>query len=66
MVVHDFELALSDPSDAHTNSTIAISDDTDVKSSEGIHQDLNVTEHQENEVEDHKENYLDFNFAKTY
>lgn len=52
VVIHDFELALSDPSDAHTNSTIALSNDTDAKPSEGIHPDLNVpnvTEHQENE-----------------
>jgi len=53
VVIHDFELALSDPSDARTNSTTAISDDTDAKPSEGIHQDLNVSEHHENEVEDH-------------
>lgn len=26
---HDFEMLLSDPSDANTNSTILISDDTD-------------------------------------
>ncbi|ONK76355.1 uncharacterized protein A4U43_C03F26720 [Asparagus officinalis] len=52
VVVHDLELANSDPSDAHTNSTIALSDDTDAKPSEGICQDLNVAdvvEHQENE-----------------
>lgn len=53
VVIHDFELALSDPSDAHTNSTIALSDDTDAKLSEGIHPDLNVpsiAEHQEDKV----------------
>ncbi|KAJ8772983.1 hypothetical protein K2173_028160 [Erythroxylum novogranatense] len=45
----DFDLVLSDPSDANTNSTTLFSDDTDDKSRRGTNPEMGVSAHQEDE-----------------
>ncbi|XP_020103089.1 two-component response regulator-like PRR1 isoform X1 [Ananas comosus] len=46
---HDFELALSDPSDANTNSTTLLSDDTDDKLKGNSNQETGASNHREYE-----------------
>ncbi|WOL05502.1 two-component response regulator-like PRR1 isoform X1 [Canna indica] len=45
--IHDFEVPLSDPSDANTNSTILISDDTDEQLNMVADPELNISNHPE-------------------
>lgn len=47
---HDFELALSDPSDANTNSTTLLSDDTDDKLKGNSNQETGASNHREYEA----------------
>ncbi|XP_073011957.1 two-component response regulator-like PRR1 [Typha latifolia] len=46
---HDFELALSDPSDANTNSTTLLSDDTDDKPRENAYKEMSNSNQREYE-----------------
>ncbi|KAF5957657.1 hypothetical protein HYC85_004882 [Camellia sinensis] len=50
MLNYDFDLVASDPSDANTNSTTLISDDTDDKSRKSANPEICVSTHQEDEV----------------
>ncbi|CAA2970690.1 two-component response regulator-like APRR1 [Olea europaea subsp. europaea] len=49
IVNYDFDMVVSDPSDANTNSTTLFSDDTDDKSRKSIHPEACVSTHQEDE-----------------
>ncbi|KAL8141908.1 hypothetical protein V2J09_014940 [Rumex salicifolius] len=50
IINYDFDVAVSDPSDANTNSTTLFSDDTDDRSRKTINPDMSVPIHQEVEV----------------
>lgn len=47
---YDFDLVVSDPSDANTTSTTLFSDDTDDKSRKNINPEADPSTHQEDEV----------------
>ncbi|OAY81172.1 Two-component response regulator-like PRR1 [Ananas comosus] len=57
---HDFELALSDPSDANANSTTLLSDDTDDKLKGNSNQETGTSNHREYEAS------LDFSMHLAY
>ncbi|KAJ4841054.1 hypothetical protein Tsubulata_009399 [Turnera subulata] len=46
---YDFDVVMSDPSDANTNSTTLFSDDTDDKSRRSTNPEIGVSNHQEDE-----------------
>ncbi|KAJ8750917.1 hypothetical protein K2173_016098 [Erythroxylum novogranatense] len=46
----DFDLVLSDPSDANTNNTTLFSDDTDDKSRRSTNSEIELSAHQEDEI----------------
>ncbi|KAK6148573.1 hypothetical protein DH2020_019485 [Rehmannia glutinosa] len=50
IVSYDFDVAVSDPSDANTNSTTLFSDDTDDKTRKSTNPETCVSTHQENET----------------
>ncbi|KAI3454701.1 hypothetical protein Pfo_011364 [Paulownia fortunei] len=50
IVNYDFDLVVSDPSDANTNSTTLFSDETDDKSRKNTNPETCVSTHQENET----------------
>ncbi|KAL3513143.1 hypothetical protein ACH5RR_025860 [Cinchona calisaya] len=47
---YDFDLVISDPSDANTNSTTLFSDDTDDKSRKSVNPEACASTHQEEEI----------------
>ena len=47
---YDFDLVVSDPSDANTNSTTLFSDDTDDKSKRSTNPEVGISVQQEQEV----------------
>ncbi|XP_048229355.1 two-component response regulator-like APRR1 isoform X3 [Ricinus communis] len=47
ILIYDFDLVASDPSDANTNSTTLFSDDTDDKSRKCLNPEIGVSTHQE-------------------
>lgn len=50
ILIHDFDLVASDPSDANTNSTTVFSDDTDEKSQRSALPKTSMSNQRENEV----------------
>ncbi|KAI4303782.1 hypothetical protein MLD38_039376 [Melastoma candidum] len=50
LLICDFDLVMSDPSDANTNSTTLFSDDTDDKSRKSINPEITLSTHQEDET----------------
>lgn len=50
IISYDFDLVVSDHSDANTNSTTLFSDDTDDRSRKSTNPEICVSVHQEDEV----------------